>query len=63
MPLPYGFMFAPDGHIAIDQEKANIVRTVYQQYLSGMSLKGVADFFPRYPITKGQSPMGASCDQ
>lgn len=27
MPLPYGFMLAPDGHIAIDQEKANIVRT------------------------------------
>lgn len=44
MPLPYGFMLAPDGHIAIDQEKANIVRTIYQQYLSGMSLKGIADF-------------------
>lgn len=44
MPLPYGFMSAPDGHIAIDQEKANIVRTVYQQYLSGVSLKGIADF-------------------
>lgn len=44
MPLPYGFMLALDGHIAIDQEKANIVRTVYQQYLSGMSLKGIADF-------------------
>ena len=44
MPLPYGFMSAPDGHIAIDQEKANIVRTIYQQYLSGMSLKGIADF-------------------
>lgn len=23
MPLPYGFVLAPDGHIAIDQEKAN----------------------------------------
>lgn len=44
MPLPYGFMLAPDGHIAINQEKANIVRTIYQQYLSGMSLKGIADF-------------------
>ena len=41
MPLPYGFMLAPDGHIAIDQEKANIVKTIYQQYLSGMSLKGI----------------------
>lgn len=44
MPLPYGFMLASDGHIAIDQEKATIVRTVYQQYLSGVSLKGIADF-------------------
>lgn len=44
MPLPYGFMSAPDGHIAIDQEKANILRTIYRQYLSGMSLKGIADF-------------------
>lgn len=44
MPLPYGFMLAPDGHIAIDQEKADTVRTIYQHYLSGMSLKGIADF-------------------
>lgn len=44
MPLPYGFMLAPDGQIAIDQEKANIVKTIYQQYLFGMSLKGIADF-------------------
>lgn len=43
MPLPYGFLSAPDGRIAIDQEKANIVRFIYQQYLSGMSLKGLAD--------------------
>ena len=44
MSLPYGFMLAPDGHITIDQEKANTVRAIYQQYLSDMSLKGVADF-------------------
>lgn len=44
MSLPYGFMLAPDGCVAIDQEKANIVRTIYQQYLSGTSLKGIADF-------------------
>ena len=44
MSLPYGFMLAPDGHITIDQEKASVVRTIYQQYLSGMSLKGIADF-------------------
>ena len=44
MSLPYGFMLAPDGHITIDREKANTVRAIYQQYLSGMSLKGIADF-------------------
>ena len=44
MSLPYGFMLTPDGHIAIEQEKASIVRAIYQQYLSGMSLKGIADF-------------------
>ena len=44
MSLLYGFMSAPDGSIAVDREKANIVRTIYQQYLSGMSLKGIADF-------------------
>ena len=55
MPLPYGFMLAPDGHIAIDQEKADTVKTIYQQYLSGMSLKGIADFL----FTQGiPSPRG-----
>ncbi len=44
MSLPYGFMLTPDGSVSIDQEKANTVRTIYQQYLSGMSLKGIADF-------------------
>ena len=44
MSLPYGFMFAPAGNVSVDQEKANTVRTIYQQYLSGMSLKGIADF-------------------
>ena len=55
MPLPYGFMLATDGHAVIDQEKANVVRTIYQQYLSGMSLKGIADFL----FTQGiPSPRG-----
>lgn len=56
MPLPYGFMLASDGHIAIDQEKANIVRTAYQQYLSGVSLKGIADFFSQgIPSPRGKA--------
>lgn len=44
MSLPYGFMLTSDGNVSIDQEKANTVRTIYQQYLSGMSLKDIADF-------------------
>ena len=44
MPLPYGFMLAPDGGVSVDQEKAKTVRTVYQKYLSGMSLKSIVDF-------------------
>ena len=44
MTLPYGFMLAPGGNILVDQEKANTVQTIYHQYLSGMSLKGIADF-------------------
>lgn len=44
MSLPYGLMLAPDGSVSVDQEKATTVRTIYQQYLSGMSLKGIADF-------------------
>lgn len=55
MSLPYGFMLAPDGSVSVDQEKATTVRTIYQQYLSGMSLKGIADFL----FTQGiPSPRG-----
>ncbi len=38
MSIPYGYYIAPNGHVAIDQGKANIVRMIYQQYLFGMSL-------------------------
>lgn len=44
MSLLYGFMSSPDGRVIVDPAKANIVRTIYQQYLSGMSLGGIADF-------------------
>ena len=45
MPLPYGFMRASDSHIILDPQKANIVKTIYQQYLSGMSLGRIADSY------------------
>jgi len=44
MKLPYAFYIDSDGVITIDQEKANIVRQIYRQYLSGMSLGRIADF-------------------
>ena len=57
MSLPYGFMLAPEGNVSVDQEKANTVRTIYQQYLSGMSLKGIADslFAPGIPSPRGKA--------
>ncbi len=57
MSLPYGFVSASDSHIAVDPEKANIVRTIYQQYLSGMSLGGIADvlFEHRIPSPQGKA--------
>ena len=55
MSLPYGFMSASDNRIIVDPEKANIVKTIYQQYLSGMSLGGIADFLFEHGIP---SPKG-----
>ena len=56
MSLPYGFMSASDNRIIVDPEKANIVKTIYQQYLSGMSLGGIADFLFEHgvPSPKGK---------
>lgn len=56
MGVPYGYYIAPNGHVAIDQKKANIVRMIYQQYLSGMSLGGIADFLfkSNIPSPKGK---------
>jgi len=50
MSLPYGFMLAPDSYIIVDPEKANVVRIIYQQYLSGVSLGGIADFLFEHGI-------------
>ncbi len=55
MSLPYGFISASDSRIIVDPEKANIVKTIYQQYLSGMSLGGIAQFLFEHGIP---SPKG-----
>lgn len=56
MPLPYGFIQTPDSRIIVDPQKANIVRSIYQQYLSGMSLGRIADFLyeQQIPSPKGK---------
>lgn len=55
MRLPYGFYYDSDGHVAIDNEKANVVKMIYRQYLSGTSLGGIADFLYQQGIP---SPTG-----
>ena len=55
MSLPYGFMSASGNRIIVDPEKANIVKTIFQQYISGMSLGGIADFLFEHGIP---SPKG-----
>lgn len=56
MGVSYGYYIAPNGHVGIEQEKANIVRMIYQQYLSGMSLGRIADFLfkSNIPFPKGK---------
>ena len=62
MGVQYGYYLAPNGHVAINQEKANIVRMIYQQYLSGMSLGRIADFlFKRaIPVFRGSLDTASS---
>lgn len=55
MKLPYAFYLAENGMIAIDQKKADTVRLIYRQYLTGMSLGKIADFLFEQKIT---SPRG-----
>lgn len=55
MKLPYAFYLSGDSTVAIDQKKADTVRLIYRQYLTGMSLGGIADLL----FEKGvKSPKG-----
>lgn len=38
MSIPYGYYLAPNGYVIIDQEKANIMRMIYQQLLTQQSV-------------------------
>lgn len=50
MSIPYGYRTATNGRMAVDQEKAMIVKMIYQQYLSGQSLGGIADFLFEHEV-------------
>lgn len=56
MKPPYGFYLTDDGAVALDHEKADTVRLIYRQYLSGMSLCGIADllYTQNIPSPKGK---------
>ena len=53
--IPYGFVQKPTG-IFIEPQQANVVRQIYQRYLTGDSLEGIADFlFQEYiPSPQGK---------
>lgn len=55
MKLPYAFYLSEDSAVAIDHEKADTVRLIYRQYLSGMSPGGIVDLLFEQKIT---SPRG-----
>ena len=55
MKLLYAFYLSGDSTVATDQKKADTVRLIYRQYLTGMSLGGIADLL----FEKGvKSPKG-----
>lgn len=45
--IPYGFIRKPTG-IFIEPYQAKVVQQIYQRYLAGDSLEGIADFLFQY---------------
>lgn len=52
--IPYGFVQKPAG-IFIEPQQAKVVQQIYQQFLAGESLEGIADFLFQNGI---HSPQG-----
>ena len=46
MKLPYGYVLI-DGTITVHEEKADIVRGIFDDYLAGASLGKIVDLFKR----------------
>lgn len=51
--IPYGFIQNPTG-IFVEPQQAEVVRQIYQRYLAGESLEGIADFLFRASIPSPQ---------
>ncbi|MDR2514926.1 MAG: recombinase family protein [Christensenellaceae bacterium] len=43
MRIPYGYIQSATGEINISQKQADVVRLIYDLYLRGKSLGGIAD--------------------
>ncbi|MEG1205889.1 MAG: recombinase family protein [Oscillospiraceae bacterium] len=53
--IPFGFIKTPNGNIYVEPHQAAIVKQIYQRYLQGESLGGIADFLFKENIV---SPTG-----
>lgn len=42
--IPFGFIKASNGNICVEPKQSDIVNQIYQRYLQGESLGGIADF-------------------
>lgn len=56
MKLPYGYVLI-DGEITVQEEKADVVRSIFGAYLAGASLGKIVDLLAQREIV---SPTGKS---
>lgn len=51
--IPYGFVQKPTGML-VEPEQAKVIQQIYQRYLAGDSLEGIADFLFQEGISSPQ---------
>ncbi len=51
MKLPYGYVWI-NKEIVVHQEKAHVVRNIFEFYLAGASLEKIMDMLRAYPKIK-----------
>ena len=62
MSIPYGYYIAPNDHVAIDQEKANIVRMIYRiRSIITRNQRALSGPFPDSAQISTVSKIGQSC--